>query len=524
MPLGALKPLRVGLAVVFLAATAFLFLDIRETGSSEWADVALYLQFVPSALDFLGGATLAAAGFFVVLFVTALFGRVYCSTVCPLGTVQDCVSRAARKRGGRFAYARPYTALRSIILGLTVLLFLTGSGLMLNLLDPFSGFGRMLANLVRPLLIEANNLLVPVVERMGSHAVFPMKAAVFDPISVVVALASLIAVGWLSARHGRLYCNAICPVGTLLGLVAKTAPFRVRIDADRCTRCGRCERVCKAQCLDFAKGAMDGSRCVGCFNCVAACRDDAVRLTAAPGKPAAKGGDEGGRRKFLLGLAAGGVGLTALTSRAALPPGFTPSRPTTIPEAKTTPVTPPGSGGVDGLTSRCTACHLCVAACPSRVIVPAGLDYGPSGVMQAKLDFSSAYCRYDCTVCSQVCPTGAIQPLTKSEKHRTQIGAAIFIKESCVVFTDNTNCGACSEHCPTKAVHMVPYLNAPGRKLVIPEMDVSICVGCGACERVCPTRPYKAIYVDGNAVHKAAKKPTSEELAPLPEAEDDFPF
>jgi ferredoxin len=119
-----------------------------------------------------------------------------------------------------------------------------------------------------------------------------------------------------------------------------------------------------------------------------------------------------------------------------------------------------------------------------------------------------------------VCPTGAILPVSIEEKQLTQLGKAVFVKENCVVYTDGTDCGACSEHCPTKAVNMVPYEG----NLLIPEVDQNICIGCGACEYPCPLdAPHKAIYVNGNAIHQAAEKPEEEEQTTAP-VEDDFPF
>lgn len=523
MQLRHLKPLRVAVAVAFLALTAFVFLDYRDVGARHFADGVLYLQFVPSLLSFLEAAALGAAGFLAVLLLTLLFGRVYCSTICPFGTVQDVISRLAGKNRRRYSFTRPHTALRYTVLALTVLLFLAGSGLLLNLLVPFSNFGRILSNLVRPMVLAANNLAAPVAEWFGSHAIYRVPWPAIAPVSITVALVMLLIAGWLSARHGRLYCNTLCPVGALLGLVSRFSLLRIRVDHGACIECGRCERVCKAGCIDFKAKAVDISRCVGCYNCLAACRDSALHLMPRSHRASRTGEDAAGRRKLLFWLAASGVGLTATKAEAALPPNFVQSRPTTIPEKRTSPVSPPGSQSLEHFTSRCTACHLCVSACPSRVLAPSFLDYGVSGIMQPQLDFQAAHCNYDCTVCSNICPSGAILPLTKERKHRTQMGVAHFIKQNCVVYTDNTNCGACSEHCPTKAVHMVPYLNAGGRKLVIPEVNTAICVGCGGCEHACPTRPYKAIWVDGNPVHKVAEKPVIQELE-QPDTTEDFPF
>jgi len=179
---------------------------------------------------------------------------------------------------------------------------------------------------------------------------------------------------------------------------------------------------------------------------------------------------------------------------------------------------PPGSKSIDDFNKNCTACYLCVTRCPSSVLQPAVLQYGLTGIMQPFLDFNTGYCNYDCTVCSEVCPTGAIGKLDKSEKHSIQLGKSSFIKENCIIYTNGTDCGACSEHCPTKAVDMVPYKNG----LVIPEINQAICIGCGACENMCPVRPMRAIYVEGNRVHEKAELPKEDKNIII--KKDDFPF
>lgn len=135
------------------------------------------------------------------------------------------------------------------------------------------------------------------------------------------------------------------------------------------------------------------------------------------------------------------------------------------------------------------------------------------------MNYSASYCNYDCVICSQVCPTGAILPLDSVSKKEVQIGKANFVKDDCIVVTKKTDCGACSEHCPTKAVHMVPYDH-----LRLPEVNDEICVGCGACEHACPTKPRKAIYVNANAVHLKAKKPQIQKIENTLKSNQDFPF
>ncbi len=135
------------------------------------------------------------------------------------------------------------------------------------------------------------------------------------------------------------------------------------------------------------------------------------------------------------------------------------------------------------------------------MLKPAFKEYGWGGMMQPMMYFEDGFCNFDCTVCSEVCPNGAILPLTVEQKHATQVGRVIFLIQNCIVNTDKTSCGACSEHCPTQAVTMVPFEDG----LTIPHVNPDICVGCGGCEYVCPVRPFRAIHVEGNPVHLEAK-------------------
>ena len=162
---------------------------------------------------------------------------------------------------------------------------------------------------------------------------------------------------------------------------------------------------------------------------------------------------------------------------------------------------PPGAKSVENLNKYCTSCHLCVSKCPQNVLKPAFKEYGLEGIMQPVMKFDKGFCNFDCTLCSEVCPTSALSKLSKEQKHLTQVGKVIFLLENCVVHTNGTSCGACSEHCPTQAISMKPYKDG----LTIPEINQDICVGCGGCEFICPVRPYRAVYIEANLVHKQAK-------------------
>jgi ferredoxin len=266
---------------------------------------------------------------------------------------------------------------------------------------------------------------------------------------------------------------------------------------------------------------VDMSRCVGCYNCFTACKKNGLHFEKGWKKYTPPERLDYQRRDF---MSSSGMFLAGLAGAAEPVKKILQARPTTIPLRITSPTSPPGSGSIARFTSICTACQLCVSACPSRVLTPSTLEFGLMGIMQPRMDFRTGHCNYECTICTETCPSGALKPLNVEQKKTAQLGVAQFIKENCVVFTDHTNCGACSEHCPTKAVDMVPFPNNSGKKLVIPEVNPDICVGCGGCEHACPTKPYKAIYVDGNPVHKLAKKPEVKKIDQKQDYKKNFPF
>jgi len=216
------------------------------------------------------------------------------------------------------------------------------------------------------------------------------------------------------------------------------------------------------------------------------------------------------RRKFFVFMLAGIAGAKNLFGKN---PGDTAKSikeiytSHNVPYKRSHPITPPGSVDVKRFNNRCTACHLCVSKCPSNVLQPTFLDYGLAGMLQPAMEFQHGYCNYHCTICADICPTKALEKISLKEKKTLQVGHVHYIKENCVVVTDGTDCGACSEHCPTQAVSMQPYKG----DLRIPVIDQNLCVGCGGCEYICPTRPYRAIYVVGNPVHKQALIPEEKE-------------
>ncbi|MBN2613370.1 MAG: 4Fe-4S binding protein [Bacteroidales bacterium] len=518
-----LKTIRIIISIVFLIALTSFFVDFRELVPESWYNTLLFLQFVPSILKFINVLSISAAGFLVVLLLTLFFGRVYCSAICPLGILQDIFIYVSRKLKIRKKHkqTRPYKLLRYLMLALPVIFLLFGINLVLNLLDPYSNFGRISSDLFRPLLVGANNLLAGGLEKLGIFSLYPVTYHGFHWATLWISAGILGLVFWMSFYHGRLYCNTICPVGTLLGLLSKFSIYKIKIDQFSCTVCGRCSVVCKAGCIDFRNMNLDFDRCVGCFNCIDSCESNSIGYRLSLLKPTSKTpvATDSSKRTFLaqsLVYALGLAGLSKSLKASDTPPGDKSNK--LLPEKKNYPVSPPGSQSLEHYKDYCTACHLCVSVCPTGVLQPSFLEFGFTGMMVPRMDFHTNYCNFECTKCGEACPTGAILPLTQEAKKITQTGRVIFVIENCVVYTDNTACGSCSEHCPTQAVRMVPYKDG----LTIPETHPSTCIGCGACEYACPVRPYRAIYVDGNPVHQIAEEPHFEELQE--EKQEDFPF
>jgi len=516
-----LKKIRVVVALVFFLSLVFIFLDFRKLLPEFFYDSITFLQFIPSFLKFITVFSITYLGFIIILVLTVLFGRIYCSAICPLGILQDIILwfKKKIKKKFRYKFSRPLDYLRYPFLALPVITFLAGTVFFIGLLDPFSNFGRIISNLLQPLYIGLNNAGAWILEKVRIYFLYPEEISYAVPVTFIFTVFILVLITWMSLKRGRLYCNTICPVGTLLGLLARISLFRIQIIDNRCTRCGQCSFACKSTCISIKDLTVDFSRCVGCYNCISICPEDAIKYLN-PGKQNAANPElDKGRRKVIasIGLLFTGIfGLRKSLSAQDVPQN---KQPTEIEPEKHFAVTPPGSLGIGHYTSTCTACHLCVSACPTQVLQPSFLEYGITGLMQPHMDYETNYCNEECVICSEVCPSGAILSLSAEAKKTVQIWQVCLILENCVVYTDHTACGSCSEHCPTQAVRMVPFMG----NLTIPEIRPEICVGCGACEHACPTRPFRAIYVDGHYIHQVAKKPEEEELE-QPAIEEDFPF
>ena len=355
-------------------------------------------------------------------------------------------------------------------------------------------------------------------EKFDLYTIQPADLKSIAPFSLGFAAIVFAVVLWMSLFHGRLFCNTVCPVGTFLGFLSRFSILKIKFNQSQCISCKACEKVCKTNCLDLENNHIDFSRCVACYNCLEVCPTAAVEFQSSIRKSRSERVlEDSEKRDFMMQTLAF---LFASGASSAGARQIEIYRDSTVPILRNNAISPPGSGSLENLMNNCTACHLCVSACPTQVLQPAFLEYGLLGIMKPRMDNKTSFCDYECVVCTTVCPSGAILEQSVEAKKLIQVGKARFVRKNCVVYTQHTDCGACAEHCPTKAVRMVFDKKV---NLRAPKIDESICVGCGACEYACPTRPYKAIYVESNPVHSMAKKPREDKLEDVSPTED-FPF
>ncbi|MGN0201333.1 MAG: 4Fe-4S dicluster domain-containing protein [Candidatus Cryptobacteroides sp.] len=557
-----LRKIRTTLAIFCFFAITLLFLDFTGT-IQHWLGWLAKIQLLPSIL---------AANFItvaVLLVLTLIFGRVYCSVICPLGVFQDGVfalSRSRKSKKMKQAYSKEMKWLRYTLFVVMVVALLAGLGSLVALLAPYSAWGRIVQSILSPVWQWGNNLLALIAQKHEGYAFATREVWLKSLPTLIVAVVTLVLVSVLAWRNGRTYCNTVCPVGTFLSFFARFAMFRPIIDKSKCRSCRACERKCKASCIDIDNKEIDYSRCVDCFDCLESCKFGALEYAfawkksgeagekageAAAGKSGgasgaveqglasegkaggaagaveqgvasegkaggasgadeqsadSAGGPDSGRRAFLIGSAIA-LGGTAISVRAQSVPdgdkkrdgGFAEVLPKIAP-SRNVPLTPFGSRSVKQFYDRCTACQLCVTVCPNKVLRPSS-DF--SRLMQPEMSYEKGYCRPECVRCSEVCPAGAILPVTPEEKTGLKIGTARINPDLCVVNTKSVSCGNCARHCPAGAITLVSLNPDDPHSLRVPSVIEEACIGCGACENLCPARPLSAITVEGVEIHHA---------------------
>lgn len=442
-------------------------------------------QLIPAILSAaVFGSSAAFAVWLIIALSSCFSGRIYCSWFCPLGLFQEIVERAdhAVCKNKKRVFKPAHWLFRVIFFVVIAVLIFSGAALPLGYVEPYSLFGKFASSLIRSLFFWINNNTV----NLNQSAVFYdqrwIAALAFYGILLFIFIALIV-------FKGRIFCNTLCPAGTLLALLARYSRRggQLVIDKDKCVKCGKCVKVCNANCIDINDSqSIDFARCFMCLECVGACPVKAVKFISKKSARSAAGGQVSSiseRRKFIGGtLLAGAAAFFAgkFTVKAA------PARQGIV---------PPGAGSQDEFLARCTGCGLCIANCRGGCLQPAVSEYGLRGFMLPVMTFSGSNpgkCEYECNNCTANCPTGALKHLSLKEKQLCRIGMAKFYPQSCVAYSDGHPCGACGEHCPTGALKMVP---GPHKFATVPQVTGRLCIGCGNCQYACPVTP-QAIRIE----------------------------
>ena len=501
-----LKYLRIAVAVVMFALFFGVALGVRQL------DPVLVTQFGPGVLRLASVLFLDVLGaVLVIAVVTLLFGRIYCSVLCPLGILQDGIAFLTHWNWKRWGWSRyRFMDTRPVKYGVFLCVLILGAtGVMLPLIAllPSSNFFTIVSNVFLKLFGSADP---ETVNEFGSaeHAV--RETGVFFAVDTPTAafafsLGVFLIVAAMAAWRGRLYCNTLCPVGAVLSLLGRAPLYRISLSQTMCVSCGMCEAACKGGAISAKAKSVLAENCVMCFNCIGACKRGGVRLEKRP-----KMASFSLSRRHFIGAAGGvvagaGAYLVARKLENALPPR---------PERK--PAMPPGAVTAERFHRRCVGCGICIRQCTGKVLVPAVGQYGLEGFLQPVLDYSRGSCVYDCNVCTCVCPAGALTPLSLTEKRLTRIGLAS-VSGSCV------GCGLCAEKCPANAIFIEsrmlmpvppdapqPSARPPRREAEIQriaKVQLDSCIGCGVCQHVCPLPDGPAITVSGVTEQVIVKAP-----------------
>lgn len=487
-----LRKIRITLAAVMFIGITLLFLDFTGT-MHHYVSWMPKLQFLEAIL------ALNVAAIVVLVLLTAIFGRIYCSIICPLGVLQDIFGWFGKKaKKNRYSYSKEKKWLRYAMLVVFFIALVAGIGTLFQLLAPYSTFGLIATNLLQPVYQAGNNVLAAIAEHYDSYAFYHSNIWLRSLPSLIIAAVAFIILLILAWRNGRTYCNTICPVGTFLSFISRFSFLKIHFDTEKCKNCSLCSKNCKAACIDYKTHTVDATRCVVCGNCIESCKFGALKYDNSKIHANAHKEVDTSKRSFLVTSALLTTAALAQQKEKMMDGGLAEIQDKVAPDRQT-PLTPPGSFSAKHFAQHCTGCQLCISECPNEVLRPSS-DW--LHLMMPTMSYERGYCRPECNRCSEVCPAGAIKPISHEDKASTQIGHAVWVKKNCIPLTDGVECGNCARHCPVGAIEMVPSNPDDEKSPMIPAVNENRCIGCGACEYLCPARPFSAIYVEGHEIHK----------------------
>ncbi|HOG07773.1 MAG TPA: 4Fe-4S binding protein [Syntrophales bacterium] len=488
---------------LFLLLFLWLFLKTESTGADELAyPVRIFLDADPLLFFTTALATRSLDQPFlwvlIVVVVTALLGRVFCGWICPLGTLHNLVG--ALKRGpvrSRPANGYRYKYYLLVFLGVSSIFTVQLSGIA----DPLALLVRSLSVSVHPALQVATTATFDAIYASFPAGIVGVSEWIYGGLKQIflafrqplfLQSASIgglfLGILALNLREPRFWCKYLCPLGALLGLLSRYALLD-RTVSEGCDGCGACARTCQGAARPDGKETWRKAECLACMNCDDACPRNAVRFGFSRKKPVAS--LDLGKRRVIGSMTAGLLAAPLLRT--------TPlSRPAA---AEPKLIRPPGALEEKEFLRRCVKCGECMKVCLTNGLQPTLLEAGIEGIWSPMLVPRIGYCEYRCTLCGQVCPTGAIRRLSLAEKAEVRIGLAMIDPGRCLPYAHARSCIVCEEVCPTpkKAIwfETAAVKTRDGQTLRVkqPRVDLELCIGCGICEAKCPVLGEPAITV-----------------------------
>ena len=489
---------------LFLLLFLFLFFQTESKGLDELGyPVKIFLDFDPLILvtTLLSSHSVEKA-FYLSLFlvvITLLLGRVFCGWVCPLGTLNNMAGSLRKKNRGeekrmgwyRVKYLLLFFLLASSLFGMQLV----------GIFDPLSLLIRSLSVSINPLFNYGTAAFFDGIYNLDAKPLSAISEPVYGALKksvlefrqpyfiqgTFISLIFLLILG-LNLKENRFWCRYICPLGALLGLLSRFS-LLTRSVSEGCTGCGACDRVCQGNASPHETELWKDSECLYCQNCDDICPQNAVSFGFSGKKKTAA--MDLGRRRVLASVAAGIVSVPLLRANSHANQEY----------ADPLLIRPPGSLAEKEFLSRCVKCGECMKVCITNGLQPTLFEAGLEGIWSPILVPRLGYCEYRCTLCGQVCPTGAIKRLSPEEKVKVKLGLAMIDKGRCLPWTHATPCIVCEEVCPTprKAIWLeeTKVVDRNGKELIVkqPRVDLELCIGCGICETECPVGSRAAIYV-----------------------------
>ncbi len=438
----------------------------------------------------------------IILLLAVPFGRFFCGWICPLGTLIDATDRLfrrPRRRVGQRESTRfrnwKYILLVAVLLGSLLSIQIAGY------LDPISILTRTFTTALLPLLSKTVEVTVgaltwvpflqdPVYsfyDWMQEHFLPTVQPYFRGSLFILLVFTGIVALGQVTRRF---WCRNLCPLGALLGVLGRRRAAS-RVVSNACTDCGLCQLMCRMNAIEDDFRTTNTSECIECMQCVSVCPEDAITYRMAwPGRARSTGVDLD-RRRFVGAMAGGALAAASLSV------GFVAR------ESSANRPRPPGALLEPEFLDRCVRCLECVRICSTTgaCLQPAVFEKGAVGFWTPVADMRHGYCEYNCTLCGEVCPTGAILRLPLEEKQKVRMGLAHFDRSRCIPWYRYEDCLVCEEHCPVpdKAIRFdVREVKLPtgGTRVVkFPYVVEDLCIGCGICVAKCPVEGTPGIFV-----------------------------